>query len=880
MPRNGPCQRTLRCDPKCDIVSPVAYLPDRLSGLALACHRHPRRTLAGAALSFLASLLLTAAGLDLRLDWTYLFWEDDPVVLEFQAARAKFPYPGDIVVLVDGEEASVRLEFLERLAQRLKAEPETFHHLFYKVELTGLSSKALYFLEEDQLSALGQALQAVRTQSVNLELGETGKKILLELCQQLQRSLESRGRAPHRPLWEGLPALDRERVLPYLNPVLRGDEEIHFTLDEGRIHLLMVKGGTRNSPLDRSGQAVQRLRELLLELNPSAAGLRVRLSGLPVLLQDERETCARDGRRSALVSLALVAIIFGLGFGEARRPLMALAALVCGLGWTLAYTTIVVGHLNFITVAMVTMLLGLGIDFGIHLLFRYQEELLPTEGSEKALERAIRKTGVDILVGAVATAVAFLTLGFTGFRGIADLGVIAFGGVLLCFLSTITVLPAQLALWGSLPATPGVSPLAELEQSWLGRSRAVCLLTGLGLVLAMLTAPRVQFDANLLNVQAQTLESVRTERELVSRLNRTVLSASTIVNSAERARELSRQLEELPSVQQVTSVGALFPTVTPGKQKRIEEIVALAEEITLPPPLPLQTAADLLALRTQARELESRLAQGPSDPELEQALRDLKDQLEKMEPGPIQDSLVEFQQGLLSDAARLLELLKAQKPAPPDPQDLPEGLRTRFLSPEGLFLLTVSPAKNVWEPQHLKSYLRDVQGVAPSLVGHPVIQDHILESFRRAYRVTPWFTLGGVLLVMGLYLRRFKSVLLALLPTALGVVAMFGAMGAWNIDFNLVNFVALPISVGLGAVYGVHALHRMNELGDEAILSSSTGPALLLSGVTTLVGFLSLTGSHHHGMASLGAVIAIGVAVNLLVSVVVLPCLKRAMKVK
>ncbi|HIB64175.1 MAG TPA: RND transporter, partial [Phycisphaerales bacterium] len=104
------------------------------------------------------------------------------------------------------------------------------------------------------------------------------------------------------------------------------------------------------------------------------------------------------------------------------------------------------------------------------------------------------------------------------------------------------------------------------------------------------------------------------------------------------------------------------------------------------------------------------------------------------------------------------------------------------------------------------------------------------------------------------------------------------AMGYVGIDFNVVNFVALPMSVGIGAVYGVHALHRMRELGDETILTSSTGPALLLSGVTTMVGFASLMTAHHRGLASLGFVISIGVLVNFGGSLIFLPAMRRALR--
>ena len=94
-------------------------------------------------------------------------------------------------------------------------------------------------------------------------------------------------------------------------------------------------------------------------------------------------------------------------------------------------------------------------------------------------------------------------------------------------------------------------------------------------------------------------------------------------------------------------------------------------------------------------------------------------------------------------------------------------------------------------------------------------------------------------------------------------------------DFNVVSFVGLPISVGLGAVYGVHSLHRMRELGDERVLTTSTGPALLLSGVTDLVGFASLMTAQHRGISSLGLVISVGIGTSFLASLILLPALRR-----
>ncbi len=202
------------------------------------------------------------------------------------------------------------------------------------------------------------------------------------------------------------------------------------------------------------------------------------------------------------------------------------------------------------------------------------------------------------------------------------------------------------------------------------------------------------------------------------------------------------------------------------------------------------------------------------------------------------------------------------------------------MAPTGEVNIKIQPMRNIWEKQYLDEFLGELYSVDPDILGHPVVQKHILEAFARAYKRTPWFTLVGVLLVMLAYLRSPRAVVLSLLPTAMGVIGIFGAMGYWSINFNVVNFVALPMSVGIGAVYGVHALHRMRELNDETLLSSSTGPALLLSGITTVVGFASLMTAHHRGLASLGFIISVGVAVNFIVSLVFLPAVRRVLRLR
>lgn len=851
-----------------------------LIAISGACFRNPKLCLFLCAVLFAGSVALGFARLELRMDWTYLFEPDDPVVQDFQAAREVFPYPGDIAVLVDRGRTEEREKFLDDLAARLEKEPELFYHVFYRFPLAPLASKALYFLDEEILAQIATGLKSLNSGKLGGVEEGPGKEILLKLLSDLDLSLRSRGRSEYIPIWEFLAENQEGEIGEYIHRLMNDDPYVYATLGGGKLHALVLMSGTRGEPLAPQDACVKRIRQILHEMTPTVDNLRIRLTGLPVMLNDERETCTQDSIRSGVISMVLILMIFSVGFGEVSRPVLAITALTCGLGWTIGYTTLAVGHLNFITVSLVTMLMGLGIDFGIHILFRYDEELSNGRECREAVEHTVGGTGVDTFVGATATAAAFLALTQANFRGISDFGVIAAGGVMLCFLSTITVLPALLALTPGKKRKPNESDsmLQWLEENLLGSARTVAAIGAVIILLSVNWAMEVGFSYNLLEVQAPEISSVQTEIEMIQDLKTTVLSAECNVEGREKARQLVDAFEALPSVSKVGSLLPLLPHPDARKQEIIETITREIQKVEMPRRIDLDSARDLLAVEQRVKEFEKAFPSGTSDPEVERAIEALRNDVRTMAPGPIQDGLKIFQEHVRGDLAHTLSFLKSQQAVPPGLEDIPDGLKVRYVSPDGVYKITIQPTRNIWEKENLEEFLDETKRVEKNLLGHPVVQEHILGAFNRAFERTPWFTLFGVLMVMLVYLRRPTAVFLSLLPTATGVLVIFATMGFAQIDFNVVNFVALPMSVGIGAVYGVHALHRMRELKDETLLSSSTGPALLLSGVTTMVGFASLMTAHHRGLSSLGFVISVGVAANFIVSLVYLPALRRVVR--
>src|ERR1019366_2791142 len=277
----------------------------------------------------------------------------------------------------------------------------------------------------------------------------------------------------------------------------------YITFNKGKIFLV-----TAHAPSDGlNNDAVERIRQLVSETKKEVVGVNAGLSGEPVLEHDEMAQSQKDTTVAGVVSLILCAIIFIYGYNETGRPIKAILCLLAGLAYTFAFATLTIGHLNLLTITFVPMLIGLAIDYGVHLITRYEEELRHGKTQEAALTKAMVFTGQGIFTGALTTAGAFIAMAFTNFRGIQEMGVICGGGLLLCLVPMMTLLPALL-LRGRQNvidhATREDEQRARIENLWLQRPALVVGATAALGALAFIQINRgnVKFDYNLMELQS------------------------------------------------------------------------------------------------------------------------------------------------------------------------------------------------------------------------------------------------------------------------------------------------------------------------------------------------------------------------------------------
>ncbi len=820
----------------------------------------------------------------------------------YLALKKEFPQPDDIVVVVESDNIEKNRQFVERIAAKMSAETNLFRDVFFQQDLAVMGNKALLYATETNLVEMQATLQAAKpfirqfTQTTNLVS-------LFEAINTAFRTAPREENTETRSLVKSLPALARiisqarESLLrsgappsPNVISLLGGNEtdllSSYITFAKGKMFLV-----TTHAPNDdQNGDAVDRLRELVRQTQTEVPGLNVGITGEPVLDYDEMEQSAKDTGLASVVSLVLCLLIFIYGYNETGRPIKATICLVIGLGYTMAFTTLVVGHLNILTITFAPMLIGLAIDFGVHLITRYEEELRHGKTEVEALTKAMVFTGQGIFTGALTTAGAFLAMALTHFKGIQEMGIICGGGLMLCLVPMLTMLPAMLLRGKQNQLDHFVHEderRARIEKCWLERPWWVTGLTVSLCLLAAVAARKLYFDYNLIKMQSPHLSSVVFEQKLLDSAEKSLLYGAVMADSLTNAVALQKQFEQLPSVAE-TQPPFYKDFLNPDQNEKLKLIGEIKEQVAAlefspPDPRPVDVNALTRTLYYLKTYLGNALVEiGNSDADLTNKIVALRETILELRKTALQgdelaladhsEKLALFQQALFADLHDTFELLQRQdNTAPLRVEDLPTALHHRFVGVNGKFLIQIYPKQDVWQRMPQEKFVGELRTIDKNVTGTPVQLLEYETLLKDSYVQAAWYSLAAIALMVLFHFRSFGAVVLSLLPVAIGTLWLAGLMGWLEVSINLANIMTLPLVIGIGVTNGIHILNRYAEEGTPGILARSTGKAVLVSGLTAIAGFGSLILAQHRGIHSLGVVMSVGIATCMIAALTFLP---------
>jgi len=688
--------------------------------------------------------------------------------------------------------------------------------------------------------------------------------------------------------------------------------ELFLRAEHGRLWFVQAMPAKDFANFNAIARPLAAVRDALSAVQARHPGVEIGLTGKPVLQEDEFATSNADMGRASVLSLAVITVLFIWLFRGMRRPLLAVAAFGIAVGITMGLAWLLVGRVTLLSSVFLLVLVGAGLDYGVHIVSRFNESL--GEGSRvSAAERTVREAGAGTLSGAAATAVVFALAIATDFGGLRELGALACIGLVTCAIVMVTVLPALLVVAGGEAGAP-----PRTTRLWLRGSVGLVLsISAIAIVAAAVVAPSsLRFDANLLSMQAEGLDSVAWEhRVLADDATQTWFAAST-TDGPESAWTMREALRGLPTVARIRSAFDIvrLPTAA-GDRARAELAAAIPDSGAATPDraapthdraapthdraapthdraAPTGTAVDgradsvaaesAITMRTEQAAsiaaglerlaaLAARADQGDGAPILT-ALATRWRAVERAcaEPTTAGPMLAELTARASRAQRALAELRRGCMMSVRDA--LPEAVRASSISPAGSWLLRVVPAGDAWDEPTLREFVTQVQTIDPRATGVPVTQVESIADMRSAFEFVSWLSLAAILIIAWVDFGSLRTALLATATVVAGVLIMLGLLGPLGLSLNLANFFAVPMLLGLGIDSAIHVLHRWKR--DPAGLSA-TLTATAFTGVTTAIGFGALVLADHRGLASLGWAMLVGSLACVVVAVVALPALLR-----
>ena len=823
----------------------------------------------------------------------------------------------DIVIVVEARSLPEAKVYATRLVRELKRRNAPLKSLSYRIDPKQFEGRALLYLSKEKLATvrdkvfdyqefmeafaarptLEQLVEGLATQIANafasgfLDLGLEDKsktagdlRFIEDLVAQVSGRLEHP--LPYRSPWGGLFTVE-------------GDEASagYFLSDDQRLLFILAEPETERGTFTGDRRAIESIRDVIAALNKEFPGVSVGVTGKPALATDEMTAAFEDSEKATLLAFALTLGLLIVAFARAGKPIVMLIVLALSLSWSIGAATLFVGHLSLFSVMFISIVIGIGIDYGIYFLFRYEEELFLGRGLREALQVTAGRSGPGILLGAVTAAGTFYVLMLTDFRGLQELGFIAGTAILFAWLSMVTVFPATLVLADYRRVRRErrerrVVPRAiELERIRVplvdliaAHPKIVLVATAIITVIACYGLRWLQFDYNILNLQAHGTESVEWEKRILATAGRSGFAALTSASSLDELTQKHHAFARLPSVSEVDSALLMIPSDQDEKRKIIADFAAIVAPVRVNRPLPLDvdrlaTAFDLLKRRIEIAANEA--PPGDAKTRLHHLRATIDGLILRLRTGDreaTEAGLGLLQQQLHRDFLRSFQRFQANlAPKHVGLEDLPAEMRRKFVSERGRFLIQIHPAINIWDREGAERFVSELRSIDAAVTGTPVITYEAIRLMERASRQGTIYAIVLVVVVTALTLRRWRETLLALLPLALGLVWTLGLMYFFDLKLTLGNIFGLPLLLGAAAEFGSNIVLRFmeGEAHGGPLIARSTVMAVLVNGLTTIVGFGSLMIAHHQGVFGLGLLLTLGMITSLIAALVVLPVLLR-----
>jgi hypothetical protein len=869
-----------------------------LGGVATAIvdtsRARPWLTIALCTLATVFSVYVTATSLEIDTDSDRILSSEMPVRQTNIALAKAFPeQQNNLIIMVDADEGDDARDAVEELTERLREEPERYPMVFLPGDAPYYEDFGLLHLERDDLEEMADRIENAGPLLATLAERPELPILLGALQHAIQEpdGLESIGP-------DGVKILDRlantvERANAGERAPIEWDDLLFDDVgpEPDNPQLLFVRPAGDLTQMEPVLLAIDAIRGMAAELEPRA-GLRVRVTGDRAVHTEEMSLVIEEAILAGAASLIGVTLLLLYSLRSFRLVTVTVLTLIFGLTWTAGLATLAVGHLNALTSAFAVLYIGLGVDFGIHFALGYLEQRALDKDRAGALNATGSIAGSSLIFCALTTAIGFYAFIPTSYSGVADMGIISGSGVFLGLIATLTLYPAFISLGFGESERLAKAPLQKLQIGLprlpLEYPRAVCAAAAVITLACMASLTQVRFDANTLNVRDPRVESVQALKDLLTDSERSAWTIDVLTHDLDEAVEVAALLEAFEEVESVNTAMSFMP-----EEQEASLVIFERMRSDLEAPIELtedETGDDkdrALAIEYTiegygvALDLDAELRfEEPEDDSLDVAADRLRQALlaylARLPGETILSEIDSLEEDLFGELPELhSDLVDALPQRAVTLADLPEDLMQRYISADGRARVEIFSATDLNEPGALDRFSDLVHSVRPDAggpaAGTVALGRAIVSSLRQAL-VTALVVITLLLIVLW---RSLKYTLITLTPLFVGTMATAAVSVIAGVPFNFANIIVLPLILGIGVDSGIHLVHRHRTglQGADNLLRTSTANAVLFSAATTFVSFATLSVSNHLGIASLGQLLAIGIALMLAANALVLPAI-------
>ena len=606
------------------------------------------------------------------------------------------------------------------------------------------------------------------------------------------------------------------------------------------IMVVFPEGGTTNVKYSR--KIIRALEGVIAQFDPKAyhPEMVVSLGGRISNRVASFDSIMSDVKDSGLWSVVGIFIVVMLFYRRLMAVFYIGLPLIVGFLLTFALTNLVLGSLNLVTVFLVLILFGLGIDFGIHNLARYDEVRRSGANMRTALRTIYSKTGHASLLAGITTISGFYSLMLTNFKAFSEFGFIAGSGIALTLFTMYLFFPALMVFAEKIRLYRPPRARTIAKKSRARAFPAVGPIMGIGTVLTMAAVymvPTIQFENDFGKIKTKVPEikeinnkirevfPLRSDKAVVfvERLE----DVAPLVDELERIR-LSRTGDDI-TIEKIKSIYSVVPK-TDDQTERLEAIDSIQQKLL------------------EARRL----------------LQDFSDEDDPRKKD-IEEALTHFGVSRLS------------------PEDLPTVVQRMYTGiPEaGGYLVYIYNSKGMSKLKNAQAFVEDIRVVeANGKKFHPATEAMIfvdmINLMKKDATRAVVAVLAAVFFVLIVAFRNLKHTVLVMVPVVVGIVWMLGLMAALDIRLNIFNMVVLPTVLGIGIDNGIHIFHRYREEGGRVFhVIRTTGGAAFLTTLTTMLGFAGTLTASNQGLQSLGLVACLGLGCCMVSSLTIFPAIMQ-----